>query len=84
VLNDDGTATEDSLSAIELQVNSALANALLASRSEGPRASKAVWSASRTDVLNVPEAELTGVLDLNLRGTIHKATTKVRIRTGGA
>jgi hypothetical protein len=84
VLNDDGTATEDSLSAIELQVNSALANALLASRSEGPRASKAVWSASRTDVLNVPEAELTGVLDLNLRGTIHKVTTKVRIRTGGA
>lgn len=83
VLNDDGTATSDSLSTIELAVNTSLALALLSDRGEGARASKAVWSASRTDVLNVPEATITGVLELNLRGTVHTVNTTVRVSTGG-
>jgi hypothetical protein len=83
VLNDDGTATSDSLSLLEGEVNAALELALLANRGEGPRASKAVWSASKDDVLNVAEPLLTGVLELNLNGTIHSVTTSVRVISGG-
>lgn len=84
VLNDDGTATSDALATIEMRVNSALALELLVDKfKEGPRASKAVWTASKTDVLNVPEALLTGVLDLNLNGTVHSVFTAVRVRSGG-
>lgn len=83
VLNDDGTATTDSLKTIESEVNAALELALLQNRGEGPRASKAVWTASTDDILNVAEALLTGVLDLNLNGTIHSVTTQVRVRSGG-
>jgi hypothetical protein len=83
VLKDDGTAEEASLQIIEGRVNTALEIALLQNRAEGPRASKAVWSASRTDVLNVPGAELNGTLDLLLNGTLEKITTVVRIQTAG-
>jgi uncharacterized protein YcnI len=83
VLKDDGTAQEASLNVIEGRVNSALEIALLQNRSEGQRASKAVWTASRTDVLNVPGAELNGSLDLLLNGTLEKITTRVRIQTAG-
>jgi hypothetical protein len=84
VLNDDGTATEDSISAIENRVNNALRSELLEDkRGEGPRASKAVWTASRDDVLNVPAAVLTGVCILNLNGTIHDVVTTVRVLSGG-
>lgn len=83
VLNDDGTATSDALTTLEAEVNAQLELALLTNRGEGPRASKAVWTASRDDVLNVPEALLTGVVDLNLNGTIHSVRTQVRVRSGG-
>ncbi len=83
ILNDNGTGTDASLSIIEQRVNSALQIALLQGRTEGPRASSAVWRASRTDVLNVPAATLTGVLDLRLNGTLEKISTVVRIQTGG-
>lgn len=84
VLNDDGTATKESLSKIATQVNDALAAALLTNKlKEGPRASKALWTPSTDDVLNVPDAELTGVLDLNLNGTIHQVFTSVAVRQGG-
>jgi len=84
VLNDDGTATKDSLSTIEMEVNSALDLALLTDvKGEGPRASKAVWTASRDDILNVPEAVMTGVLELNLLGTIHTINTTVKVLSGG-
>lgn len=83
ILNEDGTGTDASLSIIEGRVNSALQIALLQARSEGPRATKAVWSASRNDILNVPAAELTGSLDLILNGTLERITTTVRIQTGG-
>lgn len=83
VLNDDGTATTDSLNTIQSEVNAALELGLLQNRGEGPRASKAVYTPSADDILNVPEALLTGILDLNLNGTIHSVTTSVRVRSGG-
>lgn len=83
LLNDDGTATTDSLSTLESEVNAALELALLQNRGEGQRASKATWTASTDDILNIPEAELTGTLDLNLNGTIHSVNTTVRLRSGG-
>lgn len=83
VLNDDGTATGDSLSTLESEVNAALELALLQDRGEGKRCSRAVWTASKDDILNIPEAELTGVLELNLNGTIHSVTTNVRVISGG-
>lgn len=82
-LNTDGTGTEASLTLLEERVNSALAIALLQRKSEGPRASDAKWKASRTDVLNIPDAELTGTLDLRLNGTLEKITTRVRVQTAG-
>jgi hypothetical protein len=83
VLNDDGTATTDSLNVIQSEVNSALELALLQNRGEGQRASKAVWTPSSDDILNVPEPLLTGVLELNLNGTIHSVNTQVRVISGG-
>ena len=83
-LNDDGTATTESLKEIESSVNSALSLALLTNtKNEGARASSAQWDAATDDVLNVPEATLTGVLTLNLNGTIHSVNTTVRVRSGG-
>ncbi len=82
-LNIDGTGTEASLVVLEERVNSALAIALLQGKSEGKRASDAKWKASRTDVLNIPAAELTGTLDLRLNGTLEKITTRVRVQTAG-
>jgi hypothetical protein len=75
VLNSDGTGDVASLQKIEERVNTALQKELLQAKPEGPRASKAVWSASRTDVLNTPGAELTGTLVLLLNGTIERVTT---------
>lgn len=82
-LNDDGTATKESLAVIAAEVNSALELALLTSRGEGPRASKAVWFPNPADVYNIPEPLMTGTLELNLNGTIHSVDTSVRIRTNG-
>jgi hypothetical protein len=84
VLNADGTATGPSLVTIEERVNTALAIALLQRKAGNPpRASGATWEASRSDVLNVPNAELTGTLDLMLNGTIVKIRTRVRVLTAG-
>lgn len=84
LLNSDGTATRDSLSKIEQRANSALALALLADLyGEGPRASKAVWVANTTDILNVPGATLNGTLSLLLNGTIVNIATTVAVLTGG-
>ncbi len=79
ILKSDGTATEASLTVLESRVNTALEKNLLQDKSEGPRASSAVWRASRTDVLNVPAATLTGVLDLHLNGTLEQIATSVRV-----
>lgn len=85
ILNEDGTATDDSLALLESEVNRELDRNLGTDlRGEGRRASRAVWQASRDDVFNVPEPTLTGVLELILNGTIHTVSTKVRVISGGA
>jgi len=83
VLNADGTGSTDSLQKIEERVNTSLQINFLQDKGEGPRASMAVWSASRTDVLSVPGAELHGVLALLLNGTLEKISTRVRVQTAG-
>jgi len=84
VLNENGTGTEDSLATIEARVNSALEAELLVDKfGEGQRASFAVWTAARDDILNVPLATLTGVVRLVLNGTIHSVATSVRVISGG-
>jgi hypothetical protein len=82
-LGEGGRATEDELKALEKEVNDELERVILTSRGQGPRASFCVWTASRDDVLNVPEALLTGVTDVELNGTIHSVETRVRVRSGG-
>lgn len=83
VLNDDGTMADFERSALEGEVNAQLELELLTNKGEGQRASNAVWKASTTDVFNVPDALLTGVCTLNMRGTIHDVNTTVRVRSGG-
>lgn len=82
-LADDGTATQAARQKIEGRVNSALQRALLQALSEGARASYAKWSASASDVLNVPGAEMTGTLELRLNGTLERITTRVLVQTNG-
>ena len=79
VLDDSGYATASSLGKIEEAVNTDLEIALLQDKGEGPRASKAVWRASTTDLLNVVGATLTGVLDLHVNGTIEQVATTVKV-----
>jgi len=81
VLNADGTAKAAALQVIEEAVNTDLQQALMKEHvpGEGPRASLAVWRASTDDVLNVPDATVTGVLDLRLNGTIVHVTTVVKV-----
>jgi hypothetical protein len=83
-LNKDGTGSAASLGLIEQRVNRALQTNILQRFAEGPRATSAVWSASKTDVLNVPSATLNGTLALELNGTLEKIDTKVNIQTAGA
>lgn len=84
LLNADGTATSDSLASIASQVNAGLEQALLKDASgEGQRASQALWVPAADDILNVAEPLLNGVLTLNLRGTIHRVETQVRLSSGG-
>jgi len=78
-LNADGTGTEASLLELDERVNSALAIALLQRKSEGVRASLATWTASRTDLLDQVDSELTGAGELKLNGTLVKITTRLRV-----
>lgn len=86
VLNSDGTGTNASLSVIEQRVNSALQINLLqqaapgAISPEGPRATSATWTASRTAVLNTVGATLPGVAALNLNGTLENINTEVAVQ----
>jgi hypothetical protein len=78
-LNPDGTATTASLNVIEESINTDLNVALLQPGLEGPRASRAVWRASTTDILSVPGNPLTGVLTLVLNGTVEQIQTTVKV-----
>ena len=83
-LNDDGTATTESLAVIASEVNAALDTGLLGNaEGEGPRASKAVWTPDPLDVYNVAEPTMNGVLELVLNGTVHSVATSIRIRANG-
>ncbi|OFV81993.1 MAG: hypothetical protein A2Y78_00215 [Acidobacteria bacterium RBG_13_68_16] len=73
-----GKASVSALRTIETEVNEALRLAI-APQSEGPRATSAVWTASRDDVLNVPGAVLHGTLRLNLNATIFEISTTVKV-----
>jgi hypothetical protein len=80
VLNPNGTGTDASLALIEGRVNTALQINLLQQFKEGPRASSAVWTASRSDVLDTAGATLHGTLALNLNGTLENIDTVVRVQ----
>lgn len=83
VLQKNGKATETSLGLIEGRVNTQLQINLLQDNGEGPRASSAVWRASRDDILNVANAKLNGTLFLNLNGTLETIDTAVLVQTAG-
>lgn len=81
-LKDDGTghATPEALSQISSRVNTALQNALLSNvAGEGQRASSARWIPSVDDDLRGPNATLTYVTELNLRGTIVQVRGAVKV-----
>lgn len=78
-----GKATEASLVKLEKRVNQGVALALRDTRGEGDRATGADWVASRSDVLNIPGATVTGILTLDLNGTIEQMNTTVRVPSGG-
>jgi hypothetical protein len=84
VLDTAGKATRAALNTIATEVNAALSRALLAdTQGEGPRVSQVKWTPSSDDILNVSDAKLTGVLLINLNGTIHSVDTVVRVSSGG-
>lgn len=80
-LKDDGTADPAALQVIEEGVNTDVKQALLREfvPGEGPRASKAVWTASRTDDLSGVDAVMTGSGDLHVNGTIVHVKTLVKV-----
>lgn len=80
-LKDDGTATAAALQVIEEAINTDVKQALMREfvPGEGPRASKAVWRASTTDVLSGVDATLTGVGDLHVNGTVVHVSTLVAV-----
>lgn len=81
ILNDDGTATADSLATVAKDVNEELEARLLTNKlGEGPRASKAVWTPATDDDFTEDEATLHGVLELILNGTVYHVNTVVRVR----
>lgn len=82
-LNADGTMTAEALSTVRAQVESDLENALLQNRGEGARVSSVKWTPSATDVYNVAEPVMTGVLEILLNGTVHSVDTRAVIKSGG-
>jgi hypothetical protein len=83
-LDDEGHATSASLSTLAQRVNQALKSDLLENKKgQGNRASSAVWVPSTNDILNVPNAVLTGVVKLQLKGTVHDVNTKVAVQSNG-
>lgn len=84
LLNDNGTATSDSLALCKGQVDTALSQTLLTdTKNEGQRASAANWTPDADVLFNVADATMLGVTELNLRGTVVRVNTKVRVISGG-
>lgn len=83
-LNDDGTATEAERGIIESRVNAAYELDVLSNKqNEGKRASACKWTMNTTDILNVPDATVTGVTELNLNGIVVTVNTSVVLQSGG-
>jgi hypothetical protein len=82
VLDAEHHALPSELTKREERVNSALKIALLEEKvpGEGPRASKATWTASRDDDLSGTDATLTGAADLIVNGTVVHVETVLRVR----
>ncbi len=78
-VNKDGTGTAASLKALEEGANTQLQMTLLQPGKEGPRASGAEWTASRTDVLK-PNGILHGTLILDVNGTLERIETSVLVK----
>ena len=82
-MNDDGTATTDSLNRIASKVNAALELAVLTNRGEGQRASACVWTPAADDLYNVAEPVMNGTCQVTLNGKVHSVVTIVKINSGG-
>ena len=80
VLNTDGTASSKSLAAIRDKVEGDLARALIEPGLEGQRASSVSWEPSPGDKFDTVGAVMHGFGELNLRGTIARIETAVRVR----
>lgn len=78
-LNSDGTAIEEWLNKLESSVNDELQSTVLVDKGEGPRASGALWTASRLDNLSVVGATLNGTLALTLNGVVENVATVAKI-----
>jgi len=77
----DGTLTSAARKEVESFVNTSLAKDLLANkRDEGPRCSNVQWAMASDDDFSVPEPVTTGVLTVDLNGTIHSILTTTRVR----
>ncbi len=83
ILNDDGTATSDSIEIFESEVNNAIGQALLADvKGEGPRCSGCIWRADPATLYNVAEPTMVGTADITLNGKIHSVRTTIAVNTG--
>lgn len=81
VVDGDGHMIASERSKLELSVNTDLAIALRQEQviGEGPRASKAVWTASEDDVITGASGTVNGVCELNINGTIVNVNTVVKV-----
>ncbi|MCL2777721.1 MAG: hypothetical protein FWD73_06925 [Polyangiaceae bacterium] len=81
VLDSDGHPIATEIAKLELGVNTDLEQTLLTEfvKGEGPRASYARWTESPDDVLNVPDAAITGIAELQVNGTVVHVNTLVAV-----
>lgn len=81
ILNNDGTASPETIADVESGVNSALYRSLMKERvpGRGARASSVRWTMSPADDLRGPGAVVNGIMELNLRGTVSQIRTKVQV-----
>jgi hypothetical protein len=76
----DGTITNAAARVIEKKVNDDLTQAIAdQGLGDGPRASRAVFTLSRTDDLSVVPATATYVVQLDLNGTIHTINGEIQV-----
>ncbi len=82
ILNDDGTATSDSLKKVADKVNNVLKNELLTNKlNEGRRASFVKFTPTPTDQYDVSEPTMTTVTELHMNGTVVKVNNRVNIQS---